>query len=103
MLDSNFSSPSATAEQRAQRRQRVLKGAAILTGVQSSEIKCAIRNMNKSGAELMVDIDARVPQEFLLYVPLDGIAYRAVVRWRKEDHIGVEFTGTEPKPAWHYG
>jgi hypothetical protein len=65
-------------------RQRVLKGASILTGVKNSEIKCAARNMNKTGAELKVAIDARVPQEFELYVPVDGIAYRAVVRWRKE-------------------
>jgi hypothetical protein len=91
------------SEKRTERRQRVLKGASILTGVKNSEIKCAVRNMNKAGAELKVDIDARVPQEFLLYVPIDGIAYRAIMRWRKEDRVGVEFTGTEPKPAWHYG
>lgn len=52
----------AQPDQRSQHRQRVLKGASILTGVQNSEIKCAIRNMNKAGADLEVDIDARVPQ-----------------------------------------
>ncbi|TIX56419.1 MAG: PilZ domain-containing protein, partial [Mesorhizobium sp.] len=26
-----------------------------------------------------------------------------VVRWRREDRIGIMFTGTEPKPHWHYG
>ncbi|TIM34179.1 MAG: PilZ domain-containing protein, partial [Mesorhizobium sp.] len=41
--------------------------------------------------------------EFLLYVPTDGIAYKAAVRWRREDRIGVMFTGTAPKPHWHYG
>ncbi|TIT05084.1 MAG: PilZ domain-containing protein, partial [Mesorhizobium sp.] len=25
------------------------------------------------------------------------------VRWRREDRIGIMFTGTEPKPHWHYG
>ncbi|RWB31810.1 MAG: PilZ domain-containing protein, partial [Mesorhizobium sp.] len=23
--------------------------------------------------------------------------------WRREDRIGIMFTGTEPKPHWHYG
>lgn len=84
-------------------RQRVLKGASILTGISNSEIKCVVRNMHKDGAELKIAINSRVPQEFLLYVPVDGIAYEAVVRWRKEDRIGVQFTGTKPKPSWHYG
>ncbi len=93
----------ADDEHRDKRRQRVLKGATILTGISNSEVKCTVRNMHADGAELKVSIDARVPDEFLLYVPTDGIAYRAVVRWRHDDRIGVEFTGTEPKPHWHYG
>lgn len=92
-----------TSEHRHERRQRVLKGASILTGIANSEVKCTVRNMHDDGAELKIDIDARVPNEFLLYVPVDGIAYKAVVRWRKEGRLGVRFTGTEPKPAWHYG
>ncbi len=94
---------SAEAGNRPEHRQRVLKGASILSGVSRSEIKCAVRNMHRHGAELKVERDAPVPNEFLLYVPLDGIAYNAVVRWRKDRRIGVMFTGTEPKPAWHYG
>jgi hypothetical protein len=91
------------AENRRQHRQRVLKGASILSGITNSEVKCTIRNMHKDGAELKISIYSQVPPEFLLYVPVDGIAYRSVVRWRKEDRIGVQFTGTEPKPSWHYG
>ncbi len=94
---------AAESEHRRERRQRVLKGGSILSGVKNSEIKCTIRNMTASGAELMISVDARLPAEFLLYVPVDGVAYRTVVRWRKESRAGVEFTGTEPKPSWHYG
>jgi hypothetical protein len=90
-------------ELRQQHRRRVLKGATILTGIASSEIKCTVRNMHAGGAELRVSIDARVPDEFLLYVPTDGIGYKALVRWRKACVIGVMFSGTEPKPLWHYG
>ena len=97
--------PSAMAEDenRDKHRQRVLKGATILTGISNSEVKCTVRNMHAGGAELKVAIEARVPDEFLLYVPTDGIAYKTVLRWRRENRIGVEFTGTEPKPHWHYG
>jgi hypothetical protein len=88
---------------RARRRARVLKGASILNGVDASEIKCTIRNMHEDGAELQLPAEVVVPNEFLLYVPLDGIAYKAVVRWRAGNRIGVMFVGTEPKPRWHYG
>lgn len=93
----------AENELRGKHRQRVLKGAAILTGINNSEVKCTVRNMHPSGAELKVAIEARVPDEFLLYVPTDGIGYKAIVRWRRDDRIGVEFNGTEPKPHWHCG
>jgi len=52
---------------------------------------------------LRVAADTRVPEHFLLYVPTDGIAYRCQDRWRRNDRIGVKFTGTEPKPKLHYG
>ncbi|RUW81896.1 PilZ domain-containing protein [Mesorhizobium sp. M1E.F.Ca.ET.063.01.1.1] len=93
----------AENESRDKHRQRVLKGAAILTGVNNSEVKCTVRNMHPGGAELKVAPESRVPDHFLLYVPVDGVAYRAEVRWRRNDRVGVKFTGIEPKPKLHYG
>ncbi|UVK36743.1 PilZ domain-containing protein [Mesorhizobium sp. AR10] len=90
-------------EHRHEHRQRVLKGGAIITGLQNSEISCTVRNQHESGAELRVAPDARVPDRFLLYIPVDGIAYRSEVRWRRNDRIGVKFNGTEGKPKLHYG
>lgn len=84
-------------------RRRVLKGAAILSGINNSVVQCTIRNMHEHGAELTVDAEARVPREFLLYVPADSIAYRTELRWRKLDRCGVSFSGQEPKPHWYYG
>jgi hypothetical protein len=92
-----------SGEHRRQHRQRVLKGGAIITGIKNSEISCMLRNQHESGAELKVAPDARVPDRFLLYVAADGIAYRSEVRWRRNDRIGVRFTGTESKPKLHYG
>ena len=90
-------------EHRTDHRSRVLKGASILTGITNSEIRVAIRNMHEHGAELKVATEARVPHEFLLYVPLDAVAYRCVLRWRRDDKMGVMFVGREEKPHWHYG
>jgi hypothetical protein len=84
-------------------RQRVLKGASILDGIDNSEIACAVRNMHENGAELRVPAEASVPAEFLLYIPLDRIAYRCELRWRVGTRAGVKFNGTAPKPHWHYG
>lgn len=81
----------------------MLKGATIITGIQNSEVSCTLRNQNIGGAELKVAPESRVPDRFLLYVPLDGVAYRAKVRWRRNDRVGVKFTGTEAKPKLHYG
>ncbi|TPJ31536.1 PilZ domain-containing protein [Mesorhizobium sp. B2-7-2] len=90
-------------ELRGEHRKRVLKGATIITSITNSETTCTIRNQHADGAELTVPAETRVPSEFLLYVPVDGIAYRCVMRWRKNDRIGVQFTGTESKPKLHYG
>ncbi|MBL8575921.1 MAG: PilZ domain-containing protein [Mesorhizobium sp.] len=84
-------------------RRRVLKGAAIISGINDSIVQCTIRNMHEHGAELVVHVEARVPKSFLLFVPIDGIGYRAELRWRKRDRCGVSFHGTEPKPHWYYG
>ncbi len=90
-------------DNRREHRQRVLKGGTIILGIQSSEISCVLRNQHENGAELKVPPDTRVPDRFLLYVPSDGVAYRSEVRWRRNDRIGVQFIGKEPKPKLHYG
>ncbi|RWC31110.1 MAG: PilZ domain-containing protein [Mesorhizobium sp.] len=92
-----------SGEPQREHRPRVLKGGSIITGISNSEVGCMLRNQHEGGAELKVTLEARVPDRFLLYVPLDGIAYRCEVRWRRNDRIGVQFTGTEPKPRLHYG
>jgi hypothetical protein len=104
-LMANFADPpeEASGKHRRDHRQRVLKGGTIITGIQNSEIGCVLRNQHEGGAELKVPPEARIPDRFLLYVPADGVAYRSEVRWRRNDRIGVKFTGTEPKPKLHYG
>lgn len=93
--------PEST-QQRA-RRQRVLKQGSIIRGLNYSEAVCIIRDMSETGAQLKVGIDQEVPEEFLLYVRHDGIAYRCKQRWRDGTRIGVAILGVESKPSWHYG
>lgn len=86
-----------------ERRPRVLKGAAILSGMENSEIGCTIRNMHGGGAELRVPADVAVPEQFLLYVPTDRTCLRCERRWRSGERVGVSFHGIAQKPRWHYG
>lgn len=84
-------------------RHLVLKRASIIKGTSNCEIICTVRNQSVGGACLAVSSEARVPEHFLLYVPVDGVAYRAVLKWRRKGSAGVQFDGTEPKPPTHYG
>src|SRR5687768_1054484 len=62
-------------------RPRDLTGGAILTDINQSEARCIIRNQTDNGAELRVSKEIVVPPEFLLYIAIDQIAYRSVLRW----------------------
>lgn len=88
---------------RRQHRQRVLKGASIIIDINTSEIACTIRNMHSNGAELRIPAEVPIPDNFLLYITADAKGYRAVVRWRAGNRVGVEFVAEELKPRWHYG
>lgn len=89
-------------EHRLAHRQRVLKRACIIKVAGQNEISCTIRNQHEGGAELRVGVDDLVPASFLLYIQADGLAYRAEIRWRKGERIGVSFIGKEPRPKQHY-
>ena len=92
-----------TADARRARRHRVLKGATIIHGSRNSEISCTVRNQHSQGAEVAVAADVMIPSEFVLYVPVDGVGYRAELRWRMGNRAGLRFLGVEPKPRHHYG
>ncbi|SFO66801.1 hypothetical protein SAMN03159463_02596 [Mesorhizobium sp. NFR06] len=82
-------------ERRLHAREFVLKEATIVTG--SSRIACSVRNQHQHGAELRVAADAAIPERFLLEVPADDTDYRALVRWRRNDRIGVALYSNEMK------
>jgi|GEM_PF-758539 hypothetical protein len=100
---SNVMGVALPLDERFSSRHVVVKGAAILNGVEGCEIRCFIRDMHERGAELRVGREERIPAKFLLYVPRDGVTYRAALSWRDGDRAGVDFSGTEPRPHGHYG
>jgi hypothetical protein len=42
-------------------------------------------------------------QQSTIYVPTDILAYYTKVRWHRGGREGVQFTGSGPKPKYHYG
>ena len=74
-------------ERRLHVREFVLKEATIIAA--GVRIACSVRNQHEQGAELRVAANVKIPERFLLEVPADDMAYRALVRWRRNDRVGV--------------
>lgn len=87
-------------ERRDPRRHRVLKSAFILQSRLESEIRCMVRNQHRNGVEIRLPQGVQVPETFLLYIPVDGIAYQSILRWRIGERAGLRFSGWGPKPSW---
>jgi|APFEC2959095136_1045048.scaffolds.fasta_scaffold00756_13 hypothetical protein len=82
---------------RQQQRADLLKSANIERADGKPPVGCQISNISAEGAELKLGAGQRAPDQFTLYVPHEGMAYRATVRWRAEGRIGVEFHGAEQR------
>ena len=75
-------------ERRSHPRSAVLKDGTIIT--EDATIRCSVRNQHAHGAELRVDPGVVIPERFVLHIPADDARYRAVVRWRKNERLGVQ-------------
>ncbi|OCJ64597.1 hypothetical protein A6U97_28010 [Agrobacterium tumefaciens] len=80
------------SERRKSDRMRSLKGARIIYGNGSLTRDCAVRNLSRSGAKLVMPSTAGIPDSFKLEFE-DGARKNCIVRWRKLADIGVEFVG----------
>ena len=76
-------------ERRSHARGIVLKDATII--IDDVNIVCSVRNQHVHGAELRIEPGVLVPDRFVLHVPADEASYRAVVRWRRNERLGVQF------------
>lgn len=87
-----------TPENRVAQRSRVLKAGKIVTGNFQSVIDCCVRDISATGARIRCPNAAAVPDEFRLMMPGDNTIRGARVVWRREELLGVTFTG-DPRPA----
>jgi len=87
-------------EKRGAPRHRVLKAAKIISMDNKSVIDCTVRNLSETGAQLVIEKTAAVPEEFQFFLANGDTIRDAVVAWNHGDRIGVKFTG-ESRPAPH--
>ena len=50
-----------------------------------------MRNLSLTGAALEISSPVRIPENFMLVVPEDGLHLACRIVWRKEYRIGVAF------------
>ncbi|MFT3986632.1 PilZ domain-containing protein [Aestuariivirga sp.] len=74
-------------------RQRVLKEGKIVTMDKWSVFDCTIRDISELGARLRCADPASVPTDFRLLIRSTNSIQPAHVVWRREDQLGVMFTG----------
>jgi hypothetical protein len=78
----------AATTRRAAARSRTLKGAQI-TWPAGSRIKCIVRNLSETGAN--IEVHSVVPGTFDLIFDGDQSRRACRIVWRKETRIGVKF------------
>lgn len=86
------------SDDRVARRRRVLKDGKILLNNGLSTFDCTIRDLSPTGAKLILDDPASVPDTFRLAFPLNRTMRDVKVAWRKPGLMGVHFT-SEPRKA----
>jgi hypothetical protein len=80
----------ATNNRRAP-RHRVLKGAKISFHQLGTSTDCTIRNLSDTGACLIVESQAGIPNDFDLVLDSSKTVKHCRVQWRSTNKIGVSF------------
>lgn len=81
----------AVIERRKAERVKSLLKAKIVFNNRMTSIDCIIKNISNSGARVSIDNTVSIANEFDLEIPLKGKSYRAFMKWRDRDSMGVEF------------
>ena len=82
-----------TVERRHHPRIRTLKVGRIFFAGLSQVYDCTVRNASATGALLLVPSSAGMPEEFFLYIDKDGTRRPGEIVWRRDDRLGIRFTG----------
>jgi PilZ domain len=79
-------------------RQRVIKAAKIISLDRSTMSDCSVKNVSATGAQILVENQAIVPKEFYFFQVKDNQMCSAKVVWRRENLVGIHFTGEMGPP-----
>lgn len=80
-------------EHRRARRQRVLMSGYISFEGHFASIPCMIRNLSDTGALILLNHPSPVPQQFTLYLELQGYRVECERVWMKGLQVGAHFIG----------
>jgi hypothetical protein len=80
-----------SSERRACGRPRSLKGGLLRFNRGYGTMECVVRNLSAGGARLVFGDAVAVPARFELRIGTDGAWRPALVRWRRDDQVGVSF------------
>ena len=77
-----------TEKRRETRKRTFLKGR-ILFNNGASSMDCLVRDISPGGARLALDEALALPDAFELEIPNRDRSFTAVMKWRREDGMGV--------------
>ncbi|MDB5595126.1 MAG: type pilus assembly PilZ [Hyphomicrobiales bacterium] len=78
-------------EGRRAERVRTYIGARAVFNNGQSTMDCQVRNLSETGAKLTLSESVGLPSAFVLEIPSRNRSFKAELRWRAGDSVGVEF------------
>jgi hypothetical protein len=82
-----------TIERRAFPRHQLNRNGKIILADESCYIDCAIKNISEGGALVTMQVSIPLPSSVFLWDAKTGIIYDCNVQWRKQNMVGLRFTG----------
>lgn len=80
-----------TSEQRHDVRKRTFLKGRILFNKGAASMDCLIRDLSEAGARLELSETSTLPEVFDLYIAQKEETFRATLRWRRDNSVGIAF------------
>lgn len=79
------------SERRSSRRAKSFLRGIVYVSRKQGGLACLIRDLSDKGARILFSDTVTLPDTFDLYIPQRDQTWRAKVRWRHGDEIGLAF------------
>jgi len=83
-------------ERRTSRRTKSFLRGIVYVSRKRGALSCLIRDLSDKGARIIFSDTVTLPDVFELYIPQRDRNFRAKVRWRHGEEIGLAFVASEP-------